>query len=209
MSGSIEMEAELIERAIEERNNLLARAEDRAKRILASAEAEVERFNAETDRQILQLVGSELRTVRDRIMGQAELEGRRKLSRRREELLSSVFDEVAGRLRDISEGKAEGVDYGEILKKLVVEASAAIGGEEFIVSANKRDLEYLKKNIRAVSKAVEGGKVELADKPIDVMGGVVVQNASGTKIFYNTLEGRLERVRRSYEAEVAERLGVI
>lgn len=210
---SIEMEAKLIERIVERRKELVAKAEERAERIIQSAENECERIREESERQVLNIVGSELRAIRDRIVGEAELEGRKMLMLARDELSSSVFKEAETRLVEMAEGRDDSVDFGEILVKLIVEAASAIGGDEFIVASNQRDLKYLQENLKEigdkVKEALGGGGIKLDDDPVETIGGVVVRNDDGTKIFYNTLEGRLQTVRNRIEAEVAKILGVI
>ena len=209
----LELETQLIERTIKQRNELLTRAGESAEKILKAAEEEVERIGAESERQILSLVGSELRAVRDRIVGGAELEGRKMMMLSRQELLSKVFDAARERLAEVAEGKDKSSDYEDILVKLIIETVTAIGGEEFIVSANEKDLAYLKKNLKKVneqvSDALGGGDLKLDDEPIDVIGGVVIRNSDGTKTFHNTLEGRLVNVRSRIEAQVGKTLGVI
>jgi vacuolar-type H+-ATPase subunit E/Vma4 len=210
---TLELETQLIERIIKKRNERMARAEERASKITKYAEEEVERIKEESEKQILSLVGSELRAVRDRIVGGAELEGRKMMMFSRQELLSQVFDESKKRLADVADGKDESTNYEEVLVKLIIETAAAIGGEEFILSANENDLAYLKKNLSKIKKqasdALGGGDLKLDDEPIDVMGGVVMRNSDGTKTFHNTLEGRLVNVRSRIEAQVAKILGVI
>lgn len=209
MSKSIGMETGLIEKTVQKRNKILADAEKRAEEILKAAEAERARINTETDRQILQLMGSELKTVRDRIIGQTELEGRKALMTARAEMLSKVYSQVENRLKDVVDVKSEDHDYGVILNKLIKEGVLAIGGNEFIVSANKRDMEYLRKNLKKIGETLEGMTLKLDEKPVEILGGVVIKNPMGDKVYYNTLEGRLERVRRIMEARIAEKLGVI
>lgn len=209
MSKSIGMETGLIENTVQKRNKILADAEKRAEEILKAAEVERARINTETDRQILQLMGSELKTVRDRIIGQTELEGRKALMTARAEMLSKVYSQVENRLKDVVDVKSEDHDYGVILNKLIKEGVLAIGGNEFIVSANKRDMEYLRKNLKKIGETLEGMTLKLDEKPVEILGGVVIKNPMGDKVYYNTLEGRLERVRRIMEARIAEKLGVI
>lgn len=209
MSKSIGMETGLIEKTVQKRNKILADAEKRAEEILKAAEVERARINTETDRQILQLMGSELKTVRDRIIGQTELEGRKALMTARAEMLSKVYSQVENRLKDVVDVKSEDHDYGVILNKLIKEGVLAIGGNEFIVSANKRDMEYLRKNLKKIGETLEGMTLKLDEKPVEILGGVVIKNPMGDKVYYNTLEGRLERVRRIMEARIAEKLGVI
>lgn len=209
----LDLETQLIERIVKQRNERVEKAEERAREILESAQEEVERIKDESEKQIFSLIGSELRASRDRILGRAELEGRRGLMDARQRVLSHVYDEVSKRLKDISDGKDKKVDYSEILLNLITEAAMAIGSEELIVSANESDLKYLRKNlgnINAKLKATLGEcTMKLADESIDVIGGVVIRNSDGTKTYHNTLDGRLESVKTKFSAQVAEILGVI
>lgn len=212
-TSSIELEARLIEQVVEKRNTLLADAEKKAEQILRSTDEEVRRIKDDTERQVLNLIGSELKATRDKIIGITELEGRRKLMEARQELISAVFDKVKKKLMDIADGNVSDVDYNEILEKLILEAATALGGDEFIVSANERDLFYLKNNVSRITKQVVdtlgSGTIKLDDNLLDTIGGVMVWNPDSTKIYYNTLDGKLRSVRSRIEAEVGHILGVI
>jgi V/A-type H+-transporting ATPase subunit E len=206
----MDLEAKLIENVVDKRESLLSQAKEKAERVIKSAKEEVKTINAESEKQILSLVGSELRAVNDRIVGSAELEGRKMLMQARQELLSKVFEEAERRLEVMAEGM--GSDYTDILVKMISESASAIGGEEFIVAANERDLAYLKKSLRTINRDLKkalGGTIKLGDEPIEITGGVVVRNNDATKTYYNTLKGTLVKVRSRIEAEVAEILGVI
>ena len=204
---SIELEAQLIERTVDERNQIIENAKARASNILKNARLDVERINNDTDRQVLNIVGSELRAVRDRIVGQAELQGRKQLMEERGNLMGEVYRETEDRLRLIAAGDSK-IDYFEVLDKLISEAIEGIGGEEFIIQANEKDLRYLKNNNSVLNEKFDVN-LRIADEPLDIIGGVVVNNPQRTKIFHNTLDGRLIRVRNRLQAEVAEKLGLI
>lgn len=209
-TNSMDLEAKLIENVVDKRESLLSQAKEKAEKVIKSAKEEVKTINAESEKQILSLVGSELRAVNDRIVGSAELEGRKMLMQARQELLSKVFEEAERRLEVMAEGM--GSDYTDILVKMISESASAIGGEEFIVAANERDLAYLKKSLRTINKDLKkalGGTIKLGDEPIEITGGIVVRNNDATKTYYNTLKGTLVKVRSRIEAEVAEILGVI
>jgi V/A-type H+-transporting ATPase subunit E len=206
----LDLEAKLIENVVDKRKSLLSQAKEKAEKVTKSAIEEVETINAESERQVLSLVGSELRAVNDRIVGSAELDGRKMLMQARQELLSKVFEEAERRLEVMAEGM--GSDYTDVLVKMISESASAMGGEEFIVTANERDLDYLKKNLRTINRDLKkalGGTIKLGDESIDITGGVVVRNVEATKTYYNTLKGTLVNVRSRIEAEVAEILGVI
>jgi len=207
----MEMEAQLIEKIVDKRNAIKAKAEEEARKLIESAEEEVEKIKAESEKQIISLVGSELRAVNDRIVGGAELEGRKMMMMARQELLSKVFEEAERRLGELAKGM--GPDYTTTLVKMISESASAMGGEEFIVTANERDLAYLKKNLRTINRDLKqtlgGGAIKIEDEPIDITGGVVIRNNDATKTYYNTLKGNLDNVRSRIEAEVAITLGVI
>jgi V-type H+-transporting ATPase subunit E len=210
-TNSLELESKLIERIVEKRNLLLAEAERKAEVILRTGEEEIKRVQEETEKQLMTLIGSDLKAVHDRVVGRAELEGRKKVMLSRQEVIESVFQDASKKLREIAEGKGD--DYGWVLQKLIQESTSLMGGEDFIVSANERDLEYLTTNLTKIKselkKVISDAKVELDKTPINVMGGVIVRNTESTKTFNNTLEGRLESVKSRAQAEVAQMLGVI
>ena len=214
MSGSsVDLEAKLIERVVEKRNKLLEDADNKVEKLVESAIDEVARINTDSEAEIIGLIGSDLKATKDRIIGNAQLEGRKNLLLAREAVLSSVFDDALEGLRGIARRDDADFDKGEILIALITEAAAAVGGAEFIVSGNEADLEYLGKNLGNVSMAMEQligeSKVSLDSDPLDIGGGVVVRNSDGTKTYYNTFEGRLASVRARLESEVAESLGVL
>lgn len=204
--SSIELEAGLIEKAVEERNTIIAKAEARAERILENAKQEEARIRDDTERHLRTIVGSELRAVHDRIVGRANLDGRKKVMETKMELLDKVFDSAQKRLEAMA--KKGGEDYQEVVKKLISEAAEAIGEDELVVSSSKADHGFLKKTLSDLSVEL-GVNFKLDSKPIDTTGGVVVRNPKDTKVYYNTFDGRLTKVRQSKDSEVAEKLGVI
>jgi V-type H+-transporting ATPase subunit E len=204
--SSIELEAGLIEKAVEERNAILEKAEARAERILENARQEETRIRNDTERHLRTIVGSELRAVHDRIVGRANLDGRKKVMEAKMELLDDVFNSAREKLEAMA--KEGGEDYQEVVKKLVSEAAEAMGEDELVVSSNKADQDFLKKTLSELSKELDAS-FKLDSKPVETMGGVIVKNPKATKVYYNTLEGRLIKVRQSKASEVAEKLGVI
>jgi vacuolar-type H+-ATPase subunit E/Vma4 len=211
--SSMELEAHLIEKIVEKRNRLLEDADNEVEKIEKLAKETVAKINSDSETEILSLIGSDLNAARDRIIGNAQLEGRKNLLLARQALLTGVFDEVLERLRVIAGRDDAKFDKGETLIALINEAAAAVGGEEFIISGNEADLKYLGKNLgnvrRALKQSVGESKVSLDSEPLDIGGGVVVRNSDGTKTYYNTFEGRLATVKARIESEVAEKLGVL
>jgi vacuolar-type H+-ATPase subunit E/Vma4 len=204
---SIELEAQLIERTVDERNQIIEKAKSNASNILENAKTEVERIKNDVDKQVLNIVGSELRAVRDRIIGQAELQSRKQLMEERENLLDKVYTEAENKLKQISAGETK-INYEDVLTTLISEAITAIDGKEFIIQTNQKDKEYLSKNIEKINKKFDVTLI-IDEKHLDIIGGVVISNPQKTKIFHNTLDGRVIRVKEQVQAQVGSKLGVI
>jgi vacuolar-type H+-ATPase subunit E/Vma4 len=205
--STIDLETQLIEKAVEERNKIIAQAEKRVNRILENAKAEEERIRKDTEQHMNTIIGSEIRAVHDRIIGRENLEGRKKLMSIKLGLINSVFDEVENRLVKLAESDTE--EYKDVLLKLIFEAAKAIGKEDIVISANKKDIKYLQTQTTKISNELGGVKILLDDEPLDIIGGVIVRNTNGTKTYYNTFKSRLLHIRKNTESKVAEIMGVV
>lgn len=204
--SSLDLETRLIERTMAQRDEMMAKADADAKALVENAEKEAQRLKAESDRQILNIVASVLRGVRDRIIGGVELDSRKKLMVAREETLQQIYVEAEKKLKEVSSDKKE---YYGILVKLIAEAMQAIGGEEFTVSANDADLADFKKGHKKLEAEVQkavGSKVtfKLEETPIATIGGVIVRNTDGTKVYLNTFEGRILKARGKLNVTLAK-----
>ena len=192
-----------IETMIEE---IRQRGETEAKRIIEEARRKADAMVEEAKRRVKMMVMAEARpqvlTLRRRVLGTVELEGRRKMIKVKEEVVDRVVEMAKARIEGISSGKDKRVDYREILYSLIKEAVNGVGESKVYISANERDLKYLKRNLNSISKRLSrelGFEVKLGidEKPINCMGGVIVRNEDCTKVYYNTLDGRLnEAVKR-------------
>jgi vacuolar-type H+-ATPase subunit E/Vma4 len=196
-----QMETKLIDKTIEQRNEILANAQEKANKITTTMEAEKKRIEEITNQAIQNVIGGELRAVHDRIVGGAELQGRKIVMEARFEVIAKVFDKVALELKSV----VEGPDYKDVLEKLAIE-SITILNEDCIVYANKEDAEHLSS---VMEKLAVGVKVMVETSPVDIVGGVTVVNLEGTKTITNTLDARLNASQGRLTSEVANKLGVI
>ena len=196
------LENQLIDKTIQQRNDILEAANEKAAKLISNADAEKQRIEDQTDKAIEGVIGSELRAVHDRIVGGAQLQGRKALMEARSEVIDSVFEKTAEEIKSLVESS----EYNKYLPKLVKESVEKLN-EDCIVYANEKDLSYLQANMEEF--AVPGVKVKLEKAKEDLVGGVVVMNLGGTKTISNTLDSRLKAAKRSLIAQVAEKLGVI
>jgi len=195
------MENKLIDKTIEQRNEILAKSKAEAAKITAKAKDENERIEAQTIASIETIIGGELRAVHDRIVGGAQLLGRKSVMESRTVVIAKVFANVVDEMKLI----VEGPDYNQYLMKLAIESISTLN-EDCIVYANEKDTEYLKANMEQLALGV---KVQVETSPVDIVGGVSIINLEGTKTIQNTIESRLKASESKLTAMVAEKLGVI
>jgi vacuolar-type H+-ATPase subunit E/Vma4 len=203
------LDNQLIEKTIEQRLKILKEAKAKAESILENAEEERRKILEQYNNALQSVIGTELRAVRDRIVGRANLEGRKRMLEARHEVLNRVKDAAFDELNLIASRKHTDYDYNGLLINFLMEAIDMIDDEPYIVSANKQDLAFLEKNLEKNVKTFGGKKIQLKDNPIDIIGGVYVSNINGKKTMENTLEGRLEIAHERLHTKVAEKLEVI
>ena len=196
-----QMENKLIDKTIQQRNEILAGAKEMAAKITERAEVENKRIEAQTNEAIENIIGGELRAVHDRIVGGAQLQGRKEVMEARTVVIAKVFQKAVDDLKSI----VEGPDYNQYLVKLAIESVSTLN-EDCIVYANEKDAKYLKSNMEQLALGV---KVKVETSPVDIVGGVSIINLEGTKTVHNTVESRLKAAEGRLTAEVAEKLGVI
>ena len=196
-----QMENTLIDKTVQQHNEIIEKAKERAAKITANAEAEKKRIEAQTNNAIENIIGGELRAVHDRIVGGAQLQGRKQVMEARSEIVNKVFKQVEEEIKNT----VEGPEYKDILVKLAKESIETLS-EDCIVYANKEDAATLKSMMEELPT---GYKVKIETSPVDIVGGVTVVNLEGTKTIYNTLDSRLAEAKGKLTAGVAEKLGVI
>jgi V/A-type H+-transporting ATPase subunit E len=204
LSEALELiKSEITRRAREESEKIIMDAEREAQSILSKAEAKAREV-------MMASVKPEVEVMRRRILGSAMLEGRKMMLKAKHELVLKVLNAAEEKLRRIAEGGG-GVDYGEVLFHLLKEAVSGLGEEEVQVSANERDRSYLNRNLDRIGERLSrelGRRVKLtvADNPLNCIGGVVVKSKDGLRLFNNTLDGRLLKMREALKGKI---LGVI
>ena len=151
--------------------------------------------------EILQSVDKLGDTLHSKIIGKAELKARNNSLQLIEETINKIFEESLKGLVNISSNKS----YDKSMKKLLEEGLDAIGGKEFNISCNTKDVDLLK-NISKEIQKTRKINIELSSKNLNCMGGVQVMNSDGSVIFNNTVEVRLERFKPLLRKQISDML---
>jgi V/A-type H+-transporting ATPase subunit E len=179
---------------------ILNQARRQARELLHEAQLEVEAIQHQAEQEaeaigqeILARARRETALEKQRRVAAARLEFHRKQLIRREEQIAAVFAEAGKRL----EGLHHSPIYPEILRRLIIQAAAALGRGELIVSANREDAHLLNDDFLAgMARELEQGTTLVpGDRFLDADAGIVVERANGRVRYDNTFSGRLERSR--------------
>ncbi|MEA3346410.1 MAG: V-type ATP synthase subunit E family protein [Chloroflexota bacterium] len=183
---------------------VLGEARAEAREILENAEAKAERIRRQAREQaearreeILGRAKQKTEPIRRQAIASAQLEAQRLQLESREELLRQVFSAAREELRSAPQWP----DYPEILRYLIREAASNVAAEEIAIHADAQTQEYLSDPfLRELGEqlGVRLRRGELLDEGV----GIVAETPNGHRLYRNTLEARLRRLRESLRAPV-------
>lgn len=173
--------------------------------LLDSAEKEamelLESGMHETNAEAMEIIESAKRQAgleRSRILGMAEVEARNEMLALIEEYVNMVIERAMEKLKHAPTIP----NYKDVMRKLLLEGLNAVGSD-VKVWTNAEGIDILKELADEVS-AGTGFKVYVGDEPIDCTAGLKVSSLDGKRVFDNTVEGRLRRLRPLLRREVAK-----
>jgi len=176
------LKEEIWKRAREKAENILKSAEERAKKMIETAETKARE-------ELRSKIEPEKLVLKRRILGKAVMDGRKAVILARNEVIEKVFEKALERIRALTDSDLYREFLVKSLKKAIEEFSD-IGGEELIVYANERDLEFLREKTRELYPSVK-----LKFRKGDFIGGIIVMDSAEKRVFYDTIESRFEALR--------------
>jgi len=151
--------------------------------------------------QELERVKREAEAHRLRLSSQAELEAKRLYLTVIDEAVKKVLDAAVDKLRRERGGKR----YHEAMRRLLLEALDAVGGEVFKVWSSEEDLKLVNE-IAKEAASERNAKITVVKQPIKCIGGVKVSNGDESVIFDNTIDARLEKLSQAIRSEIVSLL---
>lgn len=152
--------------------------------------------------EIIESAKRQAELERSRILSVAEVEARNEMLILVEEYVNMVIERAMEKLRHTPTMP----DYRDAMKKLLLEGLNAVGSD-VKVWTNARSIGLLRELAEEVSTST-GFKVYVDDEAIDCIAGLKVSSLDGKRVFDNTVEGRLRRLRPVLRREVAKLLAI-
>ena len=180
------------------------RAREKAEKILEDAEREAQRIVQDARRRAEEVLRSRVEPekllVRRRIIGRAVGEGRRLVIAAKNELVEKAFEKALEKLKRDAQAKSE--DYRRFLLKAFEKAVSFYSNTDgdLIIYANESDINLLRE---AIGKLPENRSSRIRLERADILGGLIASDPDGRRVYYNTIEGRIEALRPVLREKVA------
>jgi vacuolar-type H+-ATPase subunit E/Vma4 len=202
--GDVEaLRREILKQAQEQAAKTLDRVQRVSERDLAYAREEAEEIRSQQRAAVQPMAEIEKRKA----AAAAEMEARRKLLEKKEELVSRIFAEAEGGLERLRGSEA----YMDIISKLIEEGIASIGGDAIVEFGEKDKGIFTPEAISSVESHVAGSlgaeaQLQFRCAGDNISAGVVVRSKDGRVIIDNSFSGRLKRLKEELRGKVSEML---
>lgn len=183
----------IMEDAASEAEQILADAHAQAEAIHAEAEAQA---NAERETR-LQRARQTADGLRGQAVAAAQIEAQNLRLKRREQLLTRVFDEARRQLAEAPQWP----DYPDIARRLAREAIEMLRADEVVLHADVVTGRLLDERVLDELGQELGIRLSVG-APLGDGTGVVAETADGHRRYDNTLEARLARMQDTLRAPV-------
>lgn len=199
-----------IEKAASEKTTaIIGEARTKAGALVKEAEKKAQ----EEKRTILSRGQQEARRQSQRILADARIRARRVKAKAQEEMIQEAFSQARERLEQIAaKRKINGINYLDILQRLLKESVLSTGKETLEVLLNPRDRDLLgHQALDGISRVIGEAlgheiQVTLAGDSLASAGGVIIRSVDGMVRVDNTFEARVSRFREVIRTEVSKEL---
>ena len=178
MNGMEKINGAILEKVNSDAKVIIDEAEERARQRVAKAK---EQQDSKLKEEKAKLV-DEAQIEASRIQAQGAIRARQEMLAVKTSLIDGIIGDTKKQLTGLSGNE-------KILTNLTREGVKALGSERFSVYVAPKDMAAMQKLVRE-DKELAGRVIEI--KPMESLGGVIVEDAEGKNRIDNTFESRLE-----------------
>jgi V/A-type H+-transporting ATPase subunit E len=139
---------------------------------------------------ILENAKKQAENLKRQIVGSSTLAARNNQLILVEESVKTVFEMVRKRLQTLHKEQA----YEKLLKQALLNSLNEIGKNDLIIECNKTDFALVRKLVDSINKEKKT-KMVVADKNIDILGGIRAISSDGTLTYDDSIDSRIERLK--------------
>jgi len=202
--GDVEaLKSKILEQAREQVTSMLDRARRVSERDLVYAKEEADEIISRQRAAVQPMAEAQKR----RTLVGAQMEARRKLLEKKEELVSRAFAEAEKQLE-----KTRGTEiYTSIISRLIEDGAASIKGDVIVEFSGKDRKTFTPEFISSIESLIAGSPeagVRLQFKCVGdvISAGVMIRSGDGRVIIDSSFSGILKRLRENLRGKVSEML---
>jgi V/A-type H+/Na+-transporting ATPase subunit E len=139
---------------------------------------------------ILENAKKQAENLKRQIVGSSRLAARNNQLILVEESVKTVFEMVRKRLQTLHKEQA----YEKLLKQALLNSLNEIGKNDLIIECNKTDYALVRKLVDSINKEKKT-KMVVADKNIDILGGIRAISSDRTLTYDDSIDSRIERLK--------------
>ncbi len=202
--GVEELRKEILEEAERKVNEIISEAKAEADKILKDAERRVEEIKKAREADVRKRMEEKLRSE----FSLARIEGKKLIVNTKWAIVDEVFNKAWERFMEFGGSKEY---YNEFIPKMVAYGASRMGVDEVLLHLNSNDAKRIKGMIGKLAKDVSkyaGKKIKLnlAEKPVNIKGGVIVSDVEEKVYFNASFDALFKRAREELAPAVFELL---
>ncbi|ACL70688.1 V-type ATP synthase subunit E [Halothermothrix orenii] len=185
---------EIINEALDKKEQIISREKDKW-------EKEYEDFKQKLDnkeKEIIELYRQEARMKKEQIVSRAVLKKKTEKRQKMDEYLHQILKELEEKLHEYRNDTG----YRDFLKRLVKDSLNVMESSHVIIKLNSHDLKIFNEIQDELRNEIDNIEIEVANNPLNISGGVIVEDRDGKEIVENTFETCLEEVKEDIAVEL-------
>jgi V/A-type H+/Na+-transporting ATPase subunit E len=189
MSSSSPLERTIDKVLSQKESELISKLDSSYQESLKNLESSKSKLNSEY-MAILENAKKQAENLKRQIVGSSRLSARNNQLILVEDSVKTVFEMSKKRLLSVHKEP----DYEKLMKQALLNSLNEIGKNDLIIECNKTDSGLVRKLVDSINKE-KRTKMVVADKNINILGGIRATSSDGTLTYDDSIDSRIERLK--------------
>lgn len=189
MSSSSPLERTIDKVLSQKESELISKLDSSYQESLKNLESSKSKLNSEY-MAILENAKKQAENLKRQIVGSSRLSARNNQLILVEDSVKTVFEMSRKRLLSVHKE----ADYEKLMKQALLNSLNEIGKNDLIIESNKTDSGLVRKLVDSINKE-KRTKMVVADKNINILGGIRATSSDGTLTYDDSIDSRIERLK--------------
>ena len=189
MSSSSPLERTIDKVLSQKESELISKLESAYQESLRNLDSSKSKLNSEY-MAIVENAKKQAENLKRQIVGSSRLSARNNQLILVEDSVKTVFEMARKRLLSLHMEP----DYEKLMKQALSSSLNEIGKNDLVIECNKTDSGLVRKLVNSINKE-RGTTMVVADKNIDILGGIRATSSDGTLTYDDSIDSRIERLK--------------